>query len=90
MPLQPIQPTQAGEEKSGHASLVYGAGIVAAFLVPWLALPENWFLRVALLYVALALGTLLVICILGMWRQLFEGRKSSKAVARSSKPSLKP
>jgi hypothetical protein len=52
------------------SSLQYGGGTFLAFLVPWLLLPEAWFIGVVLFYLAAATVLFLVICGLGVWQDL--------------------
>lgn len=55
---------------------LYGGGIILAFAIPWLLLPEDFFLRTIEFYMGAATLFLVVICCLGIWKEIQRHRGS--------------
>ena len=70
------QPSAFTSLKPLYSSLVYGGGTVLAFVIPWLLLPEVWFIRVVVSYLGASVLLLLVVCGLGIRRDLMQSRPS--------------
>jgi hypothetical protein len=55
---------------------LYGGGIFLAFGIPWMFLPEGFFLRTIEFYMGAATLFLVVICCLGIWQEMRRSRGS--------------
>jgi hypothetical protein len=55
---------------------LYVGGIILPFAIPWLLLPEAFFIRTIECYLGAASLFLVVICCLGVWKEIQRPRDS--------------